>query len=108
MFRGPKRSEGSDHTASKQGNSGASAALVEKPAFTSTTIVSLSFCLFFEFYSPLGVIKIEPPGRGDPMRDWGQGDEKVQWEVIGRNKQSVTCNLRVPEGQSLARKLATQ
>ncbi|WP_340588943.1 CoA transferase [Erythrobacter alti] len=51
------------------------------------------------------VIKVEPPGRGDPMRDWGQGDEKVQWEVIGRNKQSVTCNLRVPEGQALARKL---
>ena len=39
------------------------------------------------------------------MRDWGQGDEKVQWEVIARNKQSVTCNLRVPEGQEIARKL---
>ncbi|HAU21017.1 MAG TPA: formyl-CoA transferase [Erythrobacter sp.] len=51
------------------------------------------------------VIKIEPPGAGDPMRLWGQGDEKVQWEVIGRNKRSVTCNLRVPEGQELARKL---
>lgn len=51
------------------------------------------------------VIKVEPPGRGDPMRDWGQGEEKVQWEVIGRNKRSVTCNLRVPEGQALARKL---
>lgn len=51
------------------------------------------------------VIKIEPPGAGDPMRLWGQGDEKVQWEVIGRNKRSVTCNLRVPEGQTLARKL---
>lgn len=51
------------------------------------------------------VIKIEPPGRGDPMRDWGLGEEKVQWEVIARNKKSVTCNLRVPEGQELARKL---
>ncbi|WP_128892348.1 CaiB/BaiF CoA-transferase family protein [Erythrobacter sp. HKB08] len=51
------------------------------------------------------VIKIEPPGAGDPMRLWGQGDEKVQWEVIGRNKRSVTCNLRIPEGQALARKL---
>ncbi|MHA7819780.1 MAG: CaiB/BaiF CoA transferase family protein [Erythrobacter sp.] len=51
------------------------------------------------------VIKLEPPGAGDPMRLWGQGDEKVQWEVIGRNKRSVTCNLRIPEGQSLARKL---
>ena len=51
------------------------------------------------------VIKIEPPGRGDPMRVWGQGDVKVQWEVIARNKKSVTCNLRVPEGQDIARKL---
>ena len=51
------------------------------------------------------VIKIEPPGAGDPMRLWGQGDDKVQWEVIGRNKRSVTCNLRIPEGQELARKL---
>nr|WP_298925408.1 CoA transferase [uncultured Erythrobacter sp.] len=51
------------------------------------------------------IIKVEPPGRGDPMRDWGQGEEKVQWEVIARNKRSVTCNLRVPEGQEIARKL---
>ncbi|WP_432199936.1 CaiB/BaiF CoA transferase family protein [Erythrobacter sp. W53] len=51
------------------------------------------------------VIKIEPPGKGDPMRDWGQGAEKVQWEVIGRNKRSVTCNLRMPKGQDIARKL---
>lgn len=51
------------------------------------------------------VIKIEPPGAGDPMRLWGQGEEKVQWEVIARNKRSVTCNLRIPEGQALARKL---
>lgn len=54
------------------------------------------------------VVKIEPPGSGDPMRLWGQGEEKVQWEVIGRNKRSVTCNLRVPEGQALARKLIAQ
>lgn len=51
------------------------------------------------------VIKIEPPGTGDPMREWGQGEEKVQWEVIARNKRSVTCNLRVPEGQEIARQL---
>lgn len=51
------------------------------------------------------VIKLEPPGAGDPMRLWGQGEDKVQWEVIARNKRSVTCNLRVPEGQALARKI---
>ena len=51
------------------------------------------------------VIKVEPPGAGDPFRVWGMGDEKVVWEVLARNKQSVSCNLRVPEGQALVRKL---
>jgi formyl-CoA transferase len=51
------------------------------------------------------VIKVEPPGAGDPMRVWGQGEEKVQWEVIARNKRSVSANLRIPEGQALVRKL---
>ncbi len=51
------------------------------------------------------VIKVEPPVTGDPMREWGQGAEKVQWEVIARNKRSVSANLRVPEGQALVRKL---
>ncbi len=56
------------------------------------------------------VIKVEPPhvngkGGGDPMRDWGQGAEKVQWEVIARNKRSVSANLRIPEGQALVRRL---
>jgi formyl-CoA transferase len=55
------------------------------------------------------VIKVEPPVvngvGGDPMRDWGQGAEKVQWEVIARNKRSVSANLRSPEGQALVRKL---
>lgn len=51
------------------------------------------------------VIKVEPPGGGDPMRVWGQGKDKVQWEVIARNKKSVSANLRIPEGQELVRKL---
>lgn len=51
------------------------------------------------------VIKVEPPGVGDPMRQWGNGEHKVWWEVIGRNKRSVTANLRVAEGQEIARKL---
>ena len=51
------------------------------------------------------VIKIEPPGAGDPMRDWGLGDDKVNWEVIARNKKSVSANLRVAEGQDLVRQL---
>lgn len=54
------------------------------------------------------VIKIEAPGVGDPMRTWGR--EKVQgktlwWSLIGRNKKSVTCDLRTPEGQDIIKKL---
>ncbi|HMT41934.1 MAG TPA: CoA transferase [Sphingorhabdus sp.] len=51
------------------------------------------------------VIKVEPPGAGDPMRVWGQGKDKVQWEVIARNKKCVSANLRIAEGQELVRKL---
>ena len=51
------------------------------------------------------VIKVEPPGSGDPMREWGQGADKVSWEVIARNKRSVSANLRIAEGQALVRRL---
>ena len=51
------------------------------------------------------VIKVEPPGAGDPMRTWGNGAHKLWWQVIARNKRSVSANLRVPEGQDLVRRL---
>tara|TARA_R110002124_G_scaffold6504_18_gene38885 strand:- start:5685 stop:6851 length:1167 start_codon:yes stop_codon:yes gene_type:complete len=51
------------------------------------------------------VVKIEPPGKGDPMREWGQGDKPSWWRVIGRNKYSVAVDLRTDEGQQLARDL---
>lgn len=51
------------------------------------------------------VIKIEPPGKGDPMRIWGRGDYPLWWSVCARNKRCVTANLRVEEGQKLVRKL---
>ena len=54
------------------------------------------------------VIKVEPPDAGDPMRMWGQGQHKVNWEVIARNKKSVSANLRVPAGQDLVRRLIAQ
>jgi formyl-CoA transferase len=51
------------------------------------------------------VIKVEPPEQGDPMRNWGHGDAKLWWEVVARNKRSVSANLRVTEGQDIVRKL---
>ena len=54
------------------------------------------------------VIKVEPPGAGDPMRNWGHGDAKLWWEVVARNKLSVSANLRVAEGQAIVRRLVEQ
>jgi formyl-CoA transferase len=54
------------------------------------------------------VIKVEDPGRGDPMREWGREKphgKSLWWPVVARNKKSVTCNLRDPEGQALLRRL---
>lgn len=51
------------------------------------------------------VIKIEPPGVGDPIRNWGQHrfeDKSLFWPLLARNKKSVTCNLRDARGQALA------
>lgn len=52
------------------------------------------------------VIKIEAPGEGDPMRQWGQGAKPAWWRVIGRNKRSVSLDLRKQRGQEIARELA--
>ena len=54
------------------------------------------------------VIKVEPPGQGDPMRAWGHGEHKLWWEVVARNKKSVSANLRVPQGQAIVRRLVAE
>ncbi|MFC9871836.1 CaiB/BaiF CoA transferase family protein [Nocardia salmonicida] len=54
------------------------------------------------------VIKLESPGTGDPMRQWGReqsAGKSLWWPVVARNKKSVTCDLRDPAGQQLARQL---
>jgi formyl-CoA transferase len=57
------------------------------------------------------VIKVEPPGQGDPMRVWGrqkQGDPSLWWPVVARNKKAITLDLRQAEGQQVLRELAGQ
>ena len=79
------------------------------------------------------IIKVERPGSGDPLRNWGpffdpghQDDpledqtpetaetdthvEKVSlwWKVHSRNKKSITLDLRHTEGQSLMKQLAAK
>lgn len=51
------------------------------------------------------VIKIEAPGSGDPMRDWGRlrsDGHSLWWAIVGRNKQSVAIDLRTERGQEVA------
>src|SRR5512146_184784 len=56
------------------------------------------------------VIKVEPPGVGDPLRKWRllRGGTSVWWEVQSRNKRSVCLDLREPEGQEAVRALAAE
>ena len=54
------------------------------------------------------VIKVEPPGAGDQLRGWGAVTEggSLWFAIQARNKRSVTIDLRRPDGQALARRLA--
>ncbi|MEI2416702.1 CaiB/BaiF CoA-transferase family protein [Orrella sp. JC864] len=54
------------------------------------------------------IIKVEPPGQGDPLRKWRMldGDTSVWWEAQSRNKESICIDLRRPEGQQMVRQLA--
>jgi formyl-CoA transferase len=54
------------------------------------------------------VVKVEDPGGGDPMRQWGREKpygKSLWWPVVARNKKSVTADLRTAQGQDLVRKL---
>jgi formyl-CoA transferase len=56
------------------------------------------------------VIKIEPPGAGDPLRQWRLLKEgtSVWWQVQSRNKRSLALDLRQAEAQGIVRQLATE
>jgi crotonobetainyl-CoA:carnitine CoA-transferase CaiB-like acyl-CoA transferase len=73
------------------------------------TFVAAPFCctLLGEFGAE--VIKVEQPGRGDDLRRLGtpaRDGLSYWWLVESRNKKSITCNLREPEGQALIKRLA--
>ena len=57
------------------------------------------------------VIKIEPPGQGDPMRNWGRekaNGKSLWWPVVGRNKKAITLDLRQADGQDLLKQLVAK
>jgi len=54
------------------------------------------------------VIKVEPPGDGDPIRKWRILDEdgtSFWWRSLGRNKKCITINLRTDEGREILGRL---
>jgi crotonobetainyl-CoA:carnitine CoA-transferase CaiB-like acyl-CoA transferase len=57
------------------------------------------------------VIKVEPPGTGDPSRNLYRvppdpmSSNNYMWQLTNRNKRSITLNLKSPRGQDVVRKL---
>lgn len=78
------------------------------------TLIAGPFCsrILAEFGAE--VVKIEAPGEGDPLRKWrklyptGDGETSLWWFVQARNKQSVTLNLKHPEGIEIAKRLVAE
>lgn len=57
------------------------------------------------------VIKLEPPGVGDPMREWGREKphgKSLWWPIVARGKKSVTCDLRTADGQQIVKDLVAK
>ena len=56
------------------------------------------------------VIKIEPPGSGDPLRKWRllKDGTSVWWQIQSRNKRSLAMDLRKPEAQDVVRRLVAE
>jgi crotonobetainyl-CoA:carnitine CoA-transferase CaiB-like acyl-CoA transferase len=55
------------------------------------------------------VIKVEPPGDGDPLRKWrelGEDGTSFWWRSLGRNKKCITADLRSEEGRGLVHRLS--
>ncbi|HET9491776.1 MAG TPA: CoA transferase [Methylomirabilota bacterium] len=85
-------------------------------ALTGMTVVDLATFLAAPMCATLlgefgaEVIKVEQPGGGDDLRRLGRAvapdASSYWWFVEARNKKSITCNLRSPEGQALVKRLA--
>ena len=56
------------------------------------------------------VIKVEPPGKGDPIRQWRvvRDGSSLWWHSVGRNKKCITIDLKQARGRELVRDLTKQ
>jgi len=71
------------------------------------TLIAGPFCTRIVGEFGAEVIKVESPDGGDPLRKWRKLHEgtSLWWAVQARNKQSVTANLKHPEGREFVRRL---
>ena len=71
------------------------------------TLIAGPFCTRIMGEFGAEVIKVESPDGGDPLRKWRKLYEgtSLWWAVQGRNKKSVTANLKHPEGREFVRQL---
>jgi crotonobetainyl-CoA:carnitine CoA-transferase CaiB-like acyl-CoA transferase len=96
--------------AGASGVSGAPGALDGLVVLDLATFIAAPMCatLLGEFGAE--VIKVEQPGVGDELRRLGRQSDGVSlwWLSDARNKKSITCNLRAPEGQALIRRLVRE
>src|SRR5213594_4269135 len=86
-----------------------------RPALAGVTVLDLAtflaapLCATFLGEFGADVVKVEQPGVGDDLRRLGPSaggsGSSYWWFVEARNKKSITCNLRDPEGQALIRRL---
>src|SRR5207253_5540616 len=88
-----------------------------RAALDGVSVLDLATCLAAPLCATLlgefgaDVIKVEQPGVGDDLRRLGRAaapQNSFWWLVEARNKKSITCNLRDPEGQALIRRLVAE
>ncbi|MCH6590296.1 MAG: CoA transferase [Proteobacteria bacterium] len=76
------------------------------------TFIAAPYCTAILGEFGAEVIKVEQPGSGDPFRRFGtptgRADSTLAWLSEGRNKRSVTLNLRHREGADLFRRLVAK
>ncbi len=76
-----------------------------------TAAMAGPFCTMLLADMGAEVLKIEPPGRGDMLRDFGPPfieGESAYFLLVNRNKRSMTLNLRTPEGLEILKRLANE
>jgi crotonobetainyl-CoA:carnitine CoA-transferase CaiB-like acyl-CoA transferase len=72
-----------------------------------TRVLAGPFCSMILGDMGAEVIKVEEPGKGDDTRSWPPflGGEATYFLAVNRNKQSLTLNLKSPEGRALLKRL---